>query len=81
MQKNSGRSAHGTHTVRRPRANARAVASATWAGVLDSGAGSMPSVIRPITKPGRTISSRTPLPYSASDSPLANPSSPALAEP
>jgi hypothetical protein len=81
MQKNNGRNAHGTHTVRRPVDNARAVAAATCAGVLDNGAGSMPSVIRPITNPGRTINSRTPLPYSASESPLANPSRPALAEP
>ena len=81
MQKNSGRSSHGTHTVRRPLASARAVAAATCAGVLDNGAGVMPCVIRPITKPGRTSSSCIPEPCSASDSPLANPSKPALADP
>ena len=81
MQKNSGRSGHGTHTVRRPLASARAVAAATCAGVLDNGAGVMPCVIRPITKPGRTSSSCIAEPCSASASPLANPSKPALADP
>ena len=38
----------------------------------------MPAVIRPITKPGRTSSSRTPLPCSESASPRANASRPGL---
>ena len=76
-----GRSIHGIHTVRRPRASARAVAAATCGGVLDMRRGFHPSVIRPITNPGRTSSSRTPEPCSASARPLQNPSSPALAEP
>ena len=57
---NIGRSAHGTHTVRRRLANARTVAAATWSGVLDNGAGVMPSVMRPITNPGRTTNRCTP---------------------
>src|SRR3984957_11431298 len=77
----AGPNAHGIQTVRRPLARARAVAAATCDGVLDSGAGVIPSVIRPMTKPGRTISSRTPVPCSASANPLANPSRPAFAEP
>ena len=64
-----------------PLASARAVAAATCAGVLDSGAGVMPSVIRPITNPGRDEQQPDPVPCSASVRPLANPSSPALAEP
>ena len=42
--------------------------------------GAIPVVMRPITKPGRTISNRTPDPCSASARPLANPSRPALAD-
>ena len=38
------------------------MASATASGVRENGAGVMPVVIRPITNPGRTSSSRTPLP-------------------
>ena len=53
--KATGRSAHGIHTVRRPLARARAVAAATCGAVLDSGAGAMPWVIRPMTNPGRTM--------------------------
>ncbi len=49
---NNGRSVHGIHTVRRPLASARAVAAATCGGVLDMGAGFMPSVIRPIDESG-----------------------------
>src|SRR5215212_410477 len=63
---NIGCSALGTHTVRRRLANARTVAAATWSGVLDNGAGAMPSVMRPITNPGRTTSRCTPDPCSAS---------------
>ena len=64
MRKKTGRSTPGTHTSpRRPR-SAATTASATWSGVLENGAGDMPSVIRPTTKPGRTSSSRTPDPAS-----------------
>ena len=42
----------GTQISLRPLASARATASATCGGVLDSGAGDMPSVMRPMTKPG-----------------------------
>ena len=55
MPKNTGRNVHGTHTLRRSLASARAVAAATCDGVLDNGAGVMPSVIRPMTKPGRRV--------------------------
>ena len=78
---NIGRSAHGTHTVRRRLASAPTVAAATWSGVLDNGAGVMPSVMRPITNPGRTTSRCTPVPCSASARPLLKPSRPALADP
>lgn len=49
--------------------------------MLENGAGSMPSVIRPITNPGRTINSCTPVPCTASVRPEANESRPALADP
>src|SRR5690606_3361545 len=39
---NTHRRIGGTHTVRRLSTNARTVASATWSGVLDQGAGLMP---------------------------------------
>ena len=67
--------------VERPRSRAATTASATSAGVVEKGAGVIPRVIRPTTNPGRTSSSETPEPCSASASPEANPSSPALAEP
>ena len=50
MTKAAGPNAHGIHTARLPLASARAVAAATCSGVLDIGAGVMPSVIRPMTK-------------------------------
>ena len=63
---NTHRRIGGTHTVRRLSTNARTVASATWSGVLDQGAGLMPLVILPITNPGRTINNLPPVPVSAS---------------
>jgi hypothetical protein len=72
---------HGNQTLRRLPLNARMVASATCGAVLENGAGAMPSVIRPITKPGRMTSNRTPDPFSASARPLQNPSNPAFADP
>src|SRR5690606_16402165 len=81
MIENTGRSTAGTHTVCLRARNALTVASATWSGVLENGAGFIPRVIRPITNPGRTSSRCTPLPYRASASPEANPSRPAFAEP
>ncbi len=55
--KKTGWRIRGTHTRVAPDCNPRTTASATCAGVLDIGAGFMPSVIEPITKPGRTSSS------------------------
>lgn len=81
MPNTSTASRRGIHTDRFPFDNASAVAAATCRGVLDNGAGAMPSVIRPTTKPGRTISSRAPDPCNASLKPDAKPSKPALAEP
>src|SRR5580704_10038819 len=49
--------------------------------VVDSGAGGMPAVIRPVTNPGRTRTTRTPVPCSRSANPRAKASRPALAEP
>ena len=49
---NTGPNTFGTHTARRPFDNARTVAAATCDGVLENGAGDMPSVIRPMTNPG-----------------------------
>jgi len=57
------------------------VAAPTCSGVVASGAGGMPAVIRPVTNPGRTSSTRTPLPCSESVSPRAKASRPALAAP
>jgi hypothetical protein len=56
-------------------------AAPTRSGVVASGAGVMPAVIRPTTKPGLTRSTRTPLPCSESASPRAKASRPALAAP
>lgn len=71
----------GTQTVfRRPR-RARAVATPTASAVVANGCGAMPSVIRPVTKPGRTSISRTPVPCSESARPRAKASWPALADP
>jgi hypothetical protein len=71
----------GIHTADfRPR-NAAAVALPTCSGVVAIGAGSMPAVIRPVTNPGRTRSTRTPVPCSESVSPRAKASRPALAAP
>src|SRR5581483_7627897 len=71
----------GIHTAVLPPPRAAAVAAPTWAGVLDRGAGDMPAVIRPVTNPGRTRTTRTPVPCRLSASPRAKASSPALAEP
>ena len=46
--------------------SAFATATPTASGVVDSGAAGIPSVIFPITKPGRTSSTRTPVPCSES---------------
>ena len=71
----------GTHTAAlRPR-RAAAVAAPTCSGVVASGAGGMPAVIRPVTNPGRTSSTRTPVPCSEAVSPRAKASRPALAAP
>ena len=78
---NTGRSVAGAHTVRRPRASALTVASATADGVVAIGAAFIPSVICEWTKPGRTTSTLAPEPARASPRPWANPSSPALDEP
>ena len=43
--------------MRRRLASARAVLAATCSGVLGNGAGVIPCVIRPMTKPGREINS------------------------
>ena len=64
-----------------PRRSAAAVARPTASGVVASGAGGMPAVIRPVTNPGRTRTTRTPVPCSRSANPRAKASRPALAEP
>ena len=56
-------------------------ASATASGVVENGAGVMPSVIRPTTNPGRTIITSTPLPTRESPRPWAKASSPDFDEP
>src|ERR1035438_9620698 len=76
-----GTSIDGTQTVVAFPASADATAAPTAAGVLDSGAGLIPSVIRPMTKPGLTSSTRTPLPCSESVRPRADAARPALAAP
>ena len=50
-------------------------------GVDESGAAAIPAVIFPMTKPGLTRSTRTPVQASASVRPRAKASSPALAAP
>ena len=72
------RSVPGTHTVRRPRASALTVASATAAGVVANGAAFIPSVIDEWTNPGRTTSTLAPVPARESPRPWANPSRPGL---
>ena len=62
IAKKTGRSTPGTQTTPRRFRSAATVASATWSGVLENGAGLMPSVIRPMTNPGRTSSRWTPEP-------------------
>jgi hypothetical protein len=57
----------GTHTTDLPpprpwSPSALATAAPTPDGVVASGAGFIPWVIRPVTNPGRTSSSRTPEP-------------------
>jgi len=71
----------GIQTDVRPARSAAAVAAPTCSGVLASGAGLMPAVIAPVTNPGRTSTTRTPVPCSESASPRAKESSPALADP
>ena len=51
----------GTHTVCARPASAATVASATASGVVANGAGFRPAVIFVNTKPGRIVSTRTPL--------------------
>lgn len=81
MTKNTGCRIRGTHTRVAPEFSPRTTASATCDGVLDIGAGDIPSVIVPMTNPGRTSINWTPEPCSASPRPLANPSKPAFALP
>lgn len=64
------RSAAGTQTVSRPLRTALTTASATACGVVARGAGGRPSVILLRTKPGRTTTTRTPLPASRSPRPV-----------
>src|ERR1700722_13019654 len=71
----------GIQTADLPSRSAAAVAAPTLAGVVASGAGGRPAVIRPVTNPGRTRTTRTPLPCSESASPRAKASRPALAAP
>src|SRR5699024_202851 len=79
---NITRSCHGIHTMPARQATTRSTTtSATCSGVDENGAGSIPAVIRPITKPGRGMMSVTPVPCRASAIPEAKPSRPALAEP
>src|SRR5579859_793257 len=61
--------------------SAAATAAPTCAGVDDIGAGLIPAVILPVTKPGLTSRTRTPVPASASARPRANASRPAFAAP
>lgn len=58
-----------------------AMCSATTSGVTDSGAGRMPSVIEPMTKPGRAVISASSLPCRRSARPWQKASSPAFVEP
>ncbi len=81
MTKNTGCRTRGTHTRVAPEFSPRTTASATCDGVLDIGAGDIPSVIFPMTNPGRTSINCTPEPCSASPRPLAKPSKPAFALP
>ena len=53
---------------------------ATSSGVVAYGVGARPRVMGECTKPGRTIVTSTPEPYSSSARPRANESSPAFAE-
>ena len=59
----------------------RTTAAATATGVVENGAGSIPSVIRPTTKPGRTMVTPTPVPTSESPRPWEKASRPDLVEP
>ncbi len=59
----------------------RTTRSATASGVVEKGAGVMPSVIRPTTKPGRTMVTPTPVPSSESPRPWAKASSPDFEDP
>src|SRR5258708_15467413 len=77
----NGRSDDGTQTTEAELASPAATAAPTCAGVVASGAGFIPAVIRPTTKPGRTRSTRTPLECSESATARANASSPAFAAP
>ena len=56
----------GTHTTGLLPRSAVATAAPTASGVVASGAEVIPAVIRPVTNPGLTSSSRTPEPCSAS---------------
>ncbi len=77
----TGPSDRGTQMRPARPASPAATAAPTCAGVVASGAGSIPAVIRPMTNPGLTRSTRTPEPCSESASPRANASRPALAAP
>ena len=68
----------GSTRCRRPLASARAVAAATCSGVLDSGAGSIPCVIRPMTNPGRAISKLHPGAVQRVGQPAGEPVQPGL---
>ena len=56
----SGRTAGGTHTIRRPARSALTVAAATASGLVASGCALRPAVIFERTNPGRTISTMAP---------------------
>src|SRR5207302_2891504 len=71
----------GAHTISLLEASASVITAATASGVVANGAGSSPVVIFECTNPGRTTSTRTPDPASASPSPCANASSPAFDDP
>jgi hypothetical protein len=63
------------------RAQAAATAAPTTAGVVANGAAGIPSVNRPRTKPGRSSTTRAPLPCKASTRPDPRASRPALLAP
>ena len=66
----TARSGAGAHTCSLPDDTAETMTSATFSGVVESGAGDRPSVIFVCTKPGRTTVTPMPSPRSASVSPV-----------